>query len=213
MLMTMLRLDFQQLTKKSPSRLRIMKLFITSDGFRAVCLYRIGNWLLRHNFGTISKIFSRMIFHGSQCSISLTAEIGPGFCIQHCGDIVIGGSTIIGKNCDIRQGVTFGGNVGKSKNSQMQPIVGDNVLIGAGAKILGPIIIGSNSVVGANAVVITDIPPNSVAAGIPARVISKDGKRVDNPKDQKINEKIQELTRRLELVESQLQKREIHVNS
>jgi len=81
----------------------------------------------------------------------------------------------IGENFTISQGVTIGGNLYKTKNGRRSPIIGDNVLLGAGAKVLGPVEVGDNSIIGANAVVVKDIPENSVAAGVPARVVKEVG--------------------------------------
>ena len=87
--------------------------------------------------------------------------------------IVIHHKCSFGKNVTILQNVTLGGNINKKKGNQISPIIGDNVLLGAGAKILGPVYIGNNSMIGANAVVINDVPKNSVAVGIPAKVVKK----------------------------------------
>ena len=93
--------------------------------------------------------------------------------MPHAECIIMSESCIIGDNVTILQGVTIGGNIFKVKNGQRSPIIGDNVLIGAGAKILGPVKIGDNSMIGANAVVVKDVPKNSVAVGIPAKVTKK----------------------------------------
>lgn len=103
--------------------------------------------------------------------ISNRAKIGSGLLIPHPQGIVIGGGVVIGKNATIQQGTTIGANIDKIINGKRYPNIGDNVLIGAGAKVLGPISIGDNSIIGANAVVTKDIPKNSIAVGIPARVI------------------------------------------
>ena len=107
--------------------------------------------------------------HLCHCYISVSSDIGPGFLIGHVGGIVIGSKTKIGKNCDIRQNVTTGGNFSKTgSNGQTQPIIKDNVSISVGACILGPITVGENSIIGANSVVTRDIPKNSIVSGIPA---------------------------------------------
>lgn len=100
-------------------------------------------------------------------------KIGRGFYIGHFGGIVVNGATVIGKNCNISQGVTIGqANRGPRKGCA---IIGDNVYIGPGAKIVGHVNIGNNVAIGANAVVTKDIPDNAVVAGVPARIISMDG--------------------------------------
>ncbi len=141
-------------------------------GFRAVMLYRIGHWCRKHHLGVLAGICERLMHHLCLCWIGTRAEIGGGFKIAHCIGLIIGGGTIIGKNCDVRQNTTFGGNYSKvGPDGRMLPTLGDNISVGAGAIILGPVKIGSNSIIGANAVVTKDIPENVIAAGIPATVI------------------------------------------
>jgi len=110
--------------------------------------------------------------HLCHCWISTFAEIGPGFYIAHVGSLVIGQETRIGRNCDVRQNVTFGGNFNKRDDQgRSQPLVGDNVSFGAGAVVIGPIKVGSNSIVGANSVVTRDVPENVIVSGVPAVVL------------------------------------------
>ena len=141
--------------------------FVVSRGFRAVFCYRISNYLYKNNKGLYYPFkFFDLIFNSIE--ISSTAEIGPGLLLPHNQCIVIGGGKI-GKNVSVFQGVT----IGLKKNLNEYPTIGDDVQIGAGAKILGNIKIGDNSRIGANAVVLKDIPNDSIAAGIPAKVIGK----------------------------------------
>jgi len=141
------------------------------SAFRAVLLYRMAFFFDRSKIGPFAFLCEKIMHFTCNASISRKSKIGPGFVIRHVGAIVVGGKTQIGKNCEIRQCVTFGGNMGQEKEGRTQPLLGDNILIGAGAKILGPIKVGSNSIIGANAVVIRDVPENSVAGGVPAKVI------------------------------------------
>ncbi len=145
--------------------------FFYSSGYRATVLYRFG-YFTRKNKLRFLAIFIEKIMHiTTNTWIGTNAEIGPGFVVRHVGTVVVGNKTKIGQNCEIRQGVTFGGNLGKVRYKTSQPIVGNNVLVGAGAKILGPVIIGDNCIIGANCVVTRDIPENSVVVGIPGKVI------------------------------------------
>ncbi|HIK58838.1 MAG TPA: serine acetyltransferase [Nitrospinaceae bacterium] len=102
-------------------------------------------------------------------NLPITARIGEGIRIWHFGCIVLHPNTIIGKNCDIRHDVT----IGNRKTYSDVPEIGDNVDIGAGAKILGKIIIGNNVSIGANAVVLRDVPDNHIAVGVPAKIYPK----------------------------------------
>jgi serine O-acetyltransferase len=163
--------DYLALTRKQPTAGRLFLRFFSDVGFRAVCLYRVG-YVLRNRGNTIlAAIIQRLILHWCQCTISLTAKIGPRFAIHHVGAIVIGGATVIGENCQIRQGVTFGGNIGKIIDGRSQPLLGNNILVGAGAVILGPVIVGNDAIIGANAVVSKDVQAGAVVGGVPAKVI------------------------------------------
>lgn len=167
--------DYQRYKTNKPSLKNFLILFISKVGFRAVVLYRLSRYFLYHsNFKFLASLLLRLMRHLCHCYINPTAEIGPGFLISHVGSIVIGSNTRIGKNCDIRQSTTFGGNFNKKdKNGRTKPWVGDNVSVGAGAVIIGPVNIGDHSIIGANSVVTKDIPSNVIASGIPAKVIKK----------------------------------------
>ena len=141
-----------------------------------IILFRTGHCLQQIRFAPIRWIFTivhlpvYMIFSFlSGIHIARGASIGPGLRIFHYGCIVINSGVSIGKNCTIRHGVTLGNR----REYYDLPVVGDNVDIGAGAKVLGAIRVGNNVSIGANAVVITDIPDNSIAVGVPARVIPR----------------------------------------
>ena len=110
------------------------------------------------------------------------AQIGRGLFIDHGSGVVIGETTVIGDNCTLYQGVTLGGT-GKDKGKR-HPTLGNNVLVGSGAKILGPFTVGDNARVAAGAVVLAEVPPNSTAVGVPARIVRKDGVRVCGEMDQ-----------------------------
>jgi len=158
--------------------LRVAREGLLSLGFWALQIYRFGHLryrfkskIIRYPLAGIHIILSKFseIFFG--ITIGVSAKIGRRLIIEHSGGIVIHGNVVIGDDCVIRQGVTLGNKV------IMQPLdapsLGDRVNIGAGAKILGKVFVGSDVDIGANAVVIKDIPSNSLAVGIPARIISK----------------------------------------
>jgi serine O-acetyltransferase len=136
--------------------------------FNPIIYYRIARRLFLWNVPVLPKIityFIRLVF---SCYLPYTAKLGRDSVLGYGGlGIVIHGRTVIGDGCHIDQNVTIGGTSKKHK----VPVLGNNVYVGAGAKILGPIKIGNEVVIGANAVVLTDIPNNSVAVGIPAKVI------------------------------------------
>lgn len=144
-----------------------------------VLIYRVSRAIYLMNFLPLKYLFFVPIFFIKRFidafmsnEISEKADIGPGLYIAHSGSIVIGAGTKAGKNFSIRQGVTFGGGSEKMLN---HPIVGDNVIVGAGAKVIGGVKLGSDVMIGANAVVVKDLPNNSRAAGIPAKIINNNG--------------------------------------
>ncbi len=139
-------------------------------------LYRIGNWCFRHKIPLMPFLIDVLIRLIHNSAVHSATEIGSGTVFGYGGiALVIHKNAKVGKNCIIGSNVTLGGKSG----SKELPIIGDNVYVATGAKILGNVKIGSNSVIGANAVVIRDVPPNSVAAGIPAKIIAEN----INPRD------------------------------
>lgn len=143
-----------------------------SQGFWALLTYRFGRWryhvrptLLRKALSLLYKILFKLTQILTGIELPCEAEIGRNFRIDHFGGIIVSGYARFGDNCVIRNGVTVGL---RRVDEPAAPHIGNNVDLGAGAKVLGPIRIGDNVHVGANAVVITDVPPNSLAVGVPA---------------------------------------------
>lgn len=130
--------------------------------------YRINNWLYRHHVPLLPKFIWKLQYLLFNCSVPASCVIGGGTKFGYGGiAVVIHSRAVIGKNCMIGQGVTIGGKSGWYE----VPVIGDNVHINAGAKIIGPVRIGDNVEIGANAVVVKDVPSNCVVAGIPARIL------------------------------------------
>ena len=137
------------------------------------CFYARNNTLLKYTIYPVAKLFLRHLRYKLGISIPPETKIGSGFFIVHFGGIVVNRNSEIGKNCNISHGVTLGlADRGKNKG---YPVLGDNVYIGPGAKIVGAVKIGNNVAIGANCVVTKDIPDNSVVVGIPGKVISQKG--------------------------------------
>jgi serine O-acetyltransferase len=150
---------------------------LSRQGFWVMTVYRFGRWrytirwrLLRMPYSLLYKVLK--VISEILTGIDLPCEVtlGRRFRIDHFGGIIISGDAVLGDDCIVRNGVTVGL---KHTGHRGSPILGDRVDIGAGAKILGPIRIGDDVIIGANAVVLTDVPPNSLAVGVPARVLPR----------------------------------------
>lgn len=166
-----LKSDYISNLKDTPSARKMALGFLKNSGFRTLTLYRVAHIFKTKELKIGSAVFTRIIRLNAPIDIEVSAEIGEGLTLPHPICIVIGGSAKIGKNCKIMQGVTIGGSLGKKRdNGQSQPIIGDNVFIAAGAKIIGPVIIGDNVIIGANSVITKDIPKDSIAYGIPTKI-------------------------------------------
>lgn len=143
-----------------------------AQGFWVLLIYRFGRWrytvkptILRRIFSLIYKILYKLVQIVTGIELPCEAQIGRNFIIDHFGGIIVSGFAKFGDNCRIRNGVVIGL---RRIDEPGAPTLGDNVDIGAGAKILGPISIGNNVLIGANAVVLCDVPDNCLAAGVPA---------------------------------------------
>jgi len=150
---------------------------MTYAGLHAIFWHRIAHFLWMHNLKFAARVVSQFNRFMTGIEIHPGATISKGFFIDHGMGVVIGETAEVGENCLLYHGVTLGGvSLAKKKR---HPTLGNNVVIGAGAKVLGAITLGDNVQVGANAVVLKDVPPNSVVVGIPGRVVLQDGKRVE----------------------------------
>lgn len=148
-----------------------------AQGFWALMVYRLGRWrygirarLLRLPFSVLYKILFKLVQIVTGIQMPCEAPIGSNFRIDHFGNIIVSGYASFGDNCVLRNGVTIGI---RKVGEKVAPQLGNNVDIGAGAKILGDIRIGNNVTIGANAVVITNVPDNAIAVGVPARIIQR----------------------------------------
>jgi serine O-acetyltransferase len=154
-----------------------LEVLLTYSGLHALIVYRIAHGFLKMGLPFLPRYLSQLGRFFTGIEIHPAAQIGKELFIDHGMGVVIGETTIIGDNVTIYQGVTLGGT-GKERGKR-HPTIGDNVVIGTGAKVLGNITIGDNSYIGANAVVIKDVPANSTVVGVPGRITKQDGKKID----------------------------------
>ena len=154
----------------------LVEVVLLYPGFRILVNHRIANWLFRHKCFFLARYVSQRGRKKTGIEIHPGATIGDSLFIDHGMGIVIGETAEIGDNCTIYHQVTLGGT-GKDTGKR-HPTIGNNVLIGAGASVLGPVLIGNNVRVAAGSVVLNNLPNNATAAGVPARVVSINGDRI-----------------------------------
>ena len=204
--------NIDAIKQRDPAAKSDVEVLLLYSGLHATLAYRVSHKLYigGHTFSARAISQAARFFTGIE--IHPGATIGKGLVIDHGTGVVIGETAEIGDNCTLYQGVTLGGT-GKDLGKR-HPTLGNNVLVGAGAKVLGPIVIEDNSKIAANAVVLKDIPQNSTAVGIPARVAKQGGRRVDDldqihipdPVAQEISKlesKIEDLSRELEEIKQE----------
>ena len=163
--------------ERDPAAKNALEVLLLYPGLHALIVYRIAHKLWQWKIPFVPRWLSQSIRFLTGIEIHPGAAIGKNFFIDHGMGVVIGETSIIGDNVLLYQGVTLGGT-GK-ETGKRHPTIGNNVVVGAGAKILGNIIIGDNSYIGANAVVIKDVPFNSTVVGIPGRITRQEGRKID----------------------------------
>ena len=144
--------------------------------FKAIMRHRIAHWLYEHKHYFLARWYSQRTVRKTGIEIHPGATIGKGLFIDHGNGVIIGETTIIGDNVTLYQGVTLGGT-GKEQGKR-HPTIGNNVMISAGAKVLGSFTVGENSKIGAGSVVLSEVPPNCTVVGVPGRVVKRDNLRI-----------------------------------
>jgi serine O-acetyltransferase len=171
------RKEIASVFDRDPAATNYLEVLLTYSGVHAIVIYRIAHMLFQINAPFFPRWVSQLGRFFTGIEIHPGARIGKSFFIDHGMGVVIGETAIIGDNVLLYQGVTLGGT-GKARGKR-HPTIGNNVVVGAGAKVLGDITIGDNSYIGSNAVVIKDVPPNSTVVGVPGRITKQEGKRID----------------------------------
>ena len=211
MLLKDIWLDVKAVQERDPAARSALEVLLLYQGVHALIWHRIAHWFWIHNMRFLGRLISQIARFFTLIEIHPGAVLGYGILIDHGCGIVIGETTVVGDNCTIYQGVTLGG-VG-TKKGKRHPTIGNNVLIGAGAKILGAFEVGDNCQIAANAVLLKPLEENSTAVGIPARQVKKDGVPVKDPAKKvnmehicRMQETIDELERRVKELEKELEK-------
>lgn len=171
-----LKQDLQAALDRDPAATSRLEVILTYAGFHALLAHRLAHWLWCHHVPLLPRLISHIARWLTGVEIHPGAKIGTGFFIDHGMGVVIGETTEIGDYVTLFQGVTLGGT-GKERGKR-HPTLGNHVVVGAGAKILGAIRIGDNVKIGANSVVLKSVPPNSTVIGVPARIIKTEGERL-----------------------------------
>ncbi|MBQ3557736.1 MAG: serine O-acetyltransferase [Oscillospiraceae bacterium] len=200
--------------KRDPAARSKLEIFLLYQGVHAVIDHRIANFFYRHKMKFIARVVSQWSRFWTGIEIHPGATIGKRLVIDHGMGIVIGETAEIGDDCLLYHGVTLGGT-GKDQGKR-HPTIGNNVLVSTGAKVLGPFKVGDNARIAANAVVLSEVPANATAVGIPAQIVRIAGRNThyaDDVDQTSINnptlEKLAALASRVEELEQKLQEKEI----
>ena len=171
--------DWRACFERDPAANNWLEVLLAYPGFHAIVAHRFIHPLYCWRIPFIPRYFSHISRFLTGVEIHPGAEIQAGFFIDHGMGVVIGETTEIGRNCTLYQGVTLGGT--SLQHGKRHPTLEDNVVVGAGAGVIGAVVVGQNSKIAAGAVVVRDVPPNSTVVGVPGRVVLQDGKKVEEP--------------------------------
>jgi serine O-acetyltransferase len=211
-----IRSDFNAVFERDPAARSSIEVIFAYPGFHAIFLHRIAHWLWNNQLKFLARVLSHTSRFLTGIEIHPGAKIGKGFFIDHGMGVVIGETSEIGDNVTIYHGVTLGGT--SFSRGKRHPTIESNVIIGAGAKILGPLTVGSNSKIGANSVVIVDVPPSSTVVGVPGKTVLKEEfpvypdlehNKLPDPEERAIQsliEQVKELEKRINSLENDLEK-------
>lgn len=172
-----LRYDIKAIRSRDPAARSGVEVFLLYSGLHAVMYHRFAHWLHKHRLLFLARFVSQFARFFTGIEIHPGATIGRGLFIDHGSGVVIGETTIVGDNCTIYQGVTLGGT-GK-EHGKRHPTIGNDVIIGSGARVLGPFRVGNGAKIAAGAVVLGEVPDGATAVGVPARVVRVGGKKVE----------------------------------
>jgi serine O-acetyltransferase len=170
-MLSAIRRDVRSVLERDPAARTSLEVLLCYPGLHAVWSHRVAHWLWRHGLKLLARAISQVARDLTGIEIHPGARVGPGFFIDHGMGVVIGETAEIGADVTLYHGVTLGGT--SLKKGKRHPTLGDRVVVGAGAKVLGAVTIGRDSRIGANAVVVKPVPPNAVVVGVPGEVIER----------------------------------------
>lgn len=202
-----MREDIRAIRERDPAARNSVEIFFLYSGLHAIWWYRVSHFFYKIKMRGFARWLSQCGRFWTGIEIHPGATIGRGLFIDHGMGVVIGETTEIGDNVTIYQGVTLGGT-GKDVGKR-HPTIGNNVMIGSGAKVLGPFKVGDNSKIAANAVVLSEVPPNCTCVGVPARIVKINNERVTEQLDQvhipdPVSQELCRLSAKLEKLEKKL---------
>ena len=205
-----LRRDIRAVLERDPAARSAIEVLLCYPGVHALAYHRLAHRLWSHGWLTAARLVSHMARFMTGIEIHPAAKIAPGLFIDHGMGVVIGETAEVGENVTLLQGVTLGGT--SLRREKRHPTLGNNVVVGAGAKIIGGFKIGDGSRIGAGSVVVREVPPNSVVVGVPGRVTYRDGQRVAGEIDlnqtdlpDPVSKAIEQLVERIRGLEAELE--------
>jgi serine O-acetyltransferase len=205
-----IRDDIRVVRERDPAARSTLEVLLCYPGVHALAMHRVGHRLWRAGWLTLARFVSHVSRFLTGIEIHPAARLGRGLFIDHGMGIVIGETTEVGRNVTLLQGVTLGGT--SLKREKRHPTLGDHVVVGTGAAVIGAITIGDGSRIGAGSVVVRDVPPNSVVVGVPGRITYRDGQRVSGDIDMNqtdlpdpVAKAIEHLLERIRTLESEVE--------
>lgn len=200
--------DIRAYKRNDPAARSVAEVLLLYNGLHATMDYRIAHWLHLHHFRFLARAISQWSKMWTGIEIHPAATIGRRLVIDHGTGIVIGETAEIGDDCLLYQNVTLGGT-GKDVGKR-HPTLGNNVMVGAGAKILGPFKVGNNARIAANAVVLREVPENATVVGVPGRIVKLSGEKLDQiHTPDPVMLELQSLSQRLARLESKLEDKDL----
>ena len=205
-----IRRDIQAVRERDPAARSTFEVLLCYPGVHALALHRVAHAIWRRGWTITARFLSHIARFLTGIEIHPAARLGPGLFIDHGMGVVIGETAEVGENVTLLQGVTLGGT--SLKREKRHPTLGNNVVVGAGAKIIGAFKIGDGSRIGAGSVVVREVPTNSVVVGVPGRVTYRDGQRVEGGIDldqtdlpDPVSKAIEQLVERIRALEAELE--------